>query len=241
MKSYKSQAVVLHTLKYGESGLIVSLYSRESGRETLMLNGVRSKTKGNRAALLQPMFLVDYEASEVPHGRMHRLKDIVSALPVVAEFDMRRSALSMFIAEVVYRLVKEEVANEDMYRFLAQTSCWLREMGEGVENLHLWFMVRLSVFMGFCPEDNWFEESFFDVCQGRFVVLPPMHKMYFDRDNSELLNRLMRVSTTEQLADIALSRARRREFLENMLTFIGYHNEGMGTVRSIEVLREIFG
>ena len=72
MKSYKSQAVVLHTLIYGESGLIVSLYSRESGRETLMLNGVRSKTKGNRAALLQPMFLIDYEASEVPHGRMHR-------------------------------------------------------------------------------------------------------------------------------------------------------------------------
>ena len=241
MKSYKSQAVVLHTLKYGESGLIVSLYSRESGRETLMLNGVRSKTKGNRAALLQPMFLIDYEASEVPHGRMHRLKDIASALPLVAEFDLRRSALSMFIAEVVYRLVKEEVANEAMYQFLAQTSHWLRVMESGVENLHLWFMVRLSVLMGFCPEDNWFEESFFDVTQGRFVVLPPMHKMYFDREQSELLCRLMNVSTVDELAAITLSRVRRREFLENMLTFIGYHNDGMGAVRSIEVLREIFG
>jgi DNA repair protein RecO (recombination protein O) len=241
MKSYKGQAVVLHTLKYGESGLIVSLYSRDSGRETLMLNGVRSKTKGNRAALLQPMFLIDYEASEVPHGRMYRLKDIASALPVVAEFDLRRSALSMFIAEVVYRLVKEEVANEAMYQFLAQTSHWLRVMESGVENLHLWFMVRLSVLMGFCPEDNWFEESFFDVTQGRFVVLPPMHKMYFDREQSELLCRLMNVSTVDELAAITLSRVRRREFLENMLTFIGYHNDGMGAVRSIEVLREIFG
>ena len=221
MESYKGQGIVLHTIKYGESGLIVYMYSRRNGRDVLMLNGLRSKTKGNRAALLQPMFLVDYEASEVPHGKMHRIKDVSTTQPLCCEFDIRRSALSMFMAEVIYRLVKEEVANEEMYNFFEQISMALRKMSDGLENLHLWFMVRLSELLGFCPENNWTEESFFDICQGRFVVIPPMHKMYFSRECSTLLAQLMSVVQTEQLVRLEMSRVRRREFLESMLVFIG--------------------
>ena len=44
----------------------------------------------------------------------------------------------------------------------------------------------------------------------------------------------------ERLGDVGLNRERRRSFLRAMLSYYGYHLEAMGTVRSVDILREVF-
>ena len=62
MKSYKARGVVLHTLKYGDSSMVVYLLTDVGGRRSYMVQGVRSsRGGGSKMALFQPMFPVEFE------------------------------------------------------------------------------------------------------------------------------------------------------------------------------------
>ena len=67
MKTYKGRGVVLHTLKYGDSSMVVYLLTDAGGRRSYMVQGVRSRNgRGSKLALFQPMFPVEFEGLESP-------------------------------------------------------------------------------------------------------------------------------------------------------------------------------
>lgn len=241
MKSYKARGVVLHTVKYGDSGLVAYLYTDLHGRQTYLVQGVRSfRSKGNKAALFQPMFLLEYEGITPKIGDMHKMKDTEAAIPLSSlPFDVRKSTIALFMAEVLYRLVRESEPNPHLFTFIEQAVQALDVMDEGVSNFHLWFLVKLSYFLGFYPGNAWSEGYFFDIMRGEFVVLPPTHRMMLDRDESLLLGQLME-TRVDKLGEIGLNRTQRVAFLNALLTFIGYHADTIHAVKSIDILREVF-
>jgi DNA repair protein RecO (recombination protein O) len=241
MKSYKARGVVLHTVKYGDSGVVAYLYTDRSGRQTYLVQGVRSqRSKGNKAALFQPLFVLEYEGIEPKHGEMHRMKDVVAAVPLSSiPFDARKSAIALFMAETLYRLVRESEANPHLFSFIEQTVHALDVLEEGVANFHLWFLVKLSYFLGFYPGNSYSAGDYFDIVRGEFVPLPPTHRIAMQREEAELLGRLMEVPI-EQLGGIGLNRRQRVDFLNALLAFIGYHADTIRAVRSIDILKEVF-
>ena len=241
MKNYKEQGIVLHTVKYGESGMVVYLLTRGHGRQTYMINGVRSKSgKGSKSALLQPMFLVEFEGLEMPSAQMHRMKDLRSRTPLKSiPFDLRKSTIVLFMAEVLYRLVKEVEPNAPLFDFLSESIMALDGMDGGVSNFHLWFMVRLSFFLGFYPGNEYVPEGWFDIAEGHFTRHSPSHRMALAPQNAAILAAMMDCPAG-RLHDISLSGERRSEFLTGMLAYFGYHLDQMHTIRSIQVLREVF-
>ena len=100
-------------------------------------------------------------------------------------------------------------------------------------------MVKLSWFLGFYPGNGYTEGTFFDIVRGEFVPQSPGHGMMMDRDESRLLGRLLEVRVNE-LGTLALNRTLRVSFLNALLTFIGYHADTIRTVKSIEILKEVF-
>ena len=144
--SYKARGIVLHTVKYGESSLVAYLFTDVGGRQTYMIQGVRSsRGRGNKAALFQPMFLLEFEGVEQPHAEMHRMKEVRNLVPLSSvPFDVRKSTVSLFMAEVLYRLIREVEANEPLFDFICSAVQQLDRMEQGVANFHLWFLVRLS-------------------------------------------------------------------------------------------------
>lgn len=82
MRTYKARGIVLHTIKYGDSSAIAYLFTDVLGRMSYMVQGIRSKRgRGNKAALLQPMFLVEFEGVEQPHAQMHRVREMRQSPP----------------------------------------------------------------------------------------------------------------------------------------------------------------
>ncbi len=143
------------------------------------------------------------------------------------------------MAETLYRLVRESEPDLHLFAFIEQAVQALDVMQDGVANFHLWFLVKLSYFLGFYPGNAWTEEAYFDIRRGRFVLLPPDHRMLLERDEARLLGTLMEISVAE-LGTIALNRTQRAAFLNALLTFIGYHADTIHAVRSIDVLKEVF-
>ena len=62
MKGYKARGVVLSTVKYGDSGMVVQMLTDKYGRQSYMVQGVRSsRGRGSKMALFQPLFALSFE------------------------------------------------------------------------------------------------------------------------------------------------------------------------------------
>ncbi len=239
--TYKARGIVLHTLKYGESALVAYLLTDEGGRRTYMLPGACSRrSKGNLAALFQPMFLLEFEGFEPPKGEMHRMKEVRSLEPLRSlPFDVRKSTISLFMAEVLYRLVREVEANGPLFDFVQQAVLQLDALEEGIANYHLWFLVQLSFHLGFYPGNEYVPGSYFDIPGGEFTPEMPFHGQAMGPAAARLLGNLMELEAGE-LGSLKLGRGERSEFLEAMLAFFGYHFDAIHAVRSVNILKEVF-
>lgn len=241
MNRYKAKGIVLHSLKYGDNGLVLHLLTDTIGRQSYMIRGVKSsKTRANKMALLQPMFLIEFEGSESRYGALHTMKDTQSIIPLkTIPFDPRKSTIAIFMAEVVYRLIKEVERNTNLFDFVHDSIICLDSLSSGVANFHLWFLTRMSCFLGFYPGNDYSEGDLFDIKEGVFVSALPEHRMVISRENSLLLSKLMKCSI-EELSKLELGRNQRADFMNALLLYFGYHLDEIESVKSLQILKEVF-
>ena len=242
MKQYKARGIVLNTMKYGDSGVIVHILTDVAGRRGYMVQGLgkgKSGSKG-KGALFQPMFLVDFVGLEGSKMQLDRMREASLAEPLQSiPFDVRKSTIALFMAEVLYKLVREVEPNSPLFEFVYNSVVALDNMEEGVHNFHLWFMVGLSRHLGLYPSGEWFEGAVFDIEAGCFTRTMPRSGLFIGEENSRLLGELMEVSVMN-LKEIALSRVQRSEFLAALLTYFGYHLDTIHQIQSLRILAEVF-
>ncbi len=237
VKSYKARGIVLHTLKYGDSSQVACLLTDVHGRQSYMVY--------KRSGLLQPMFLVELEGLENPKAEMHRFREIRAAVPLLSvPFDVRKSTLALFMAEILYRLVREVEPNSPLFEFVWRAVGDLDAASDpsAVANFHLSFMVGLSRHLGFFPGNEWSPGHWFDIREGLFTPIQP-HGDHFSRENAALLANLMDVATSPDQSDpppFRLNRSQRTDFLNAMLSYFGYHLDAVRDIRSVDILREVF-
>ncbi|MCM1151296.1 MAG: DNA repair protein RecO [Alistipes sp.] len=241
MKSYKGRGVVLHTLKYGDSSMVAYLLTDVGGRRSYMVQGVRSRSgRGSKLALFQPMFPVEFEGLESSKQQMHRFKEIRTAFSLQSTpFDVRKSTMALFMAEVLYRLVRESEPNEALFDFVWGSVEALDAMQEGVANFHLWFLANLSRFLGFCPGNDYMPGAWFDIREGLFTPIQPPHTGIMTRECAAVLRDLL-ACDVRRLSEIGLNRSQRVEFLNAMLVYFGYHLDAISAVQSVRILKEVF-
>lgn len=241
MNFYKAHGIVLHTVKYGDTSLVAYILTDTLGRQDYLVQGVKSKKgKGNKAAMLQPMFLLEFEGVPSSRSQLDRMKDVRLLEPLQSiPFDVRKSTISLFMAEVLYRLIKEVEPNSPLFDFVRESVLALDHMEEGIANFHLWFLVQMSAFLGFYPANEYTEGDLFDITDGSFVSSQPAHSLIINRENSALMATLMNCKAQE-LGDIPLARAQRADFLSSLLHYFGYHLDSINKVQSVRILSEVF-
>lgn len=242
MKQYKARGIVLNTIKYGESSMVAHLLTDVAGRKSFMVQGIGKggRGKGGKSALFQPMFLVDIMALESSHTQIDRVKEATLARPLQSiPFDVRKSTVALFMAELLYKIVREVEPDSPLFEYVYNSVVALDEMEEGVFNFHLWFMVGLSRFLGFFPADEYSEGAVFDIENGSFTTTPPRSGLFFNADNSRLLATLMDISPVE-LGNVKLSRVQRKDFIESLLAHFGYHLDTIPNLQSLRILSEVF-
>lgn len=241
MKSYKSHGIVLNTLKYGESSIIAHLLTDTFGRQSYIIQGVgSSRGRGSKTALFQPMFALRFEGLASTRSDLHRMRDIESGILLrTTPYDIRKSTISLFMAEVLYRLVGESETNQALFDFVWGSVEALDEAVEGVANFHLWFLANLSRFLGFSPSGEWLPGCWFDMREGCFTPIKPLHDNIMRPEYAALFRDLLECDV-QYLAEIGLNRRQRVEMLDAMVAYYTVHLDSIRTVRSIGVLQEVF-
>ncbi len=241
VKTYKGRGVVLHTLKYGDSSLVVYLLTDVGGRRSYMVQGVRSRRgRGSKLALFQPAFPVEFEGIEPSGQQMHRFREVRAGFTLrELPFDVRKSTIALFMAEALYRLVRECEPNDALFDFVWSSVGALDTMERGVANFHLWFLANLSRLLGFFPGNAYTEGDWFDIREGLYTAARPIHTDVMSRECARMLDALTGCDV-RSLGGLELNRTQRVEFLEAMLVYLGYHLDAVSAVQSVHILREVF-
>lgn len=240
--NYKSKGIVLHTMKYGETSLLAFLLTDALGRQNYLIQGASKTGKGGRkSALFQQMFVLDFEGVSTPRSQLHRIREVIIRPHTSIPFDVRKGTVALFMAEVLYRLVRESEPNAPLFDFVLGAVRALDALPDAAStaNFHLWFLTQLSFHLGFFPGNEHFDKSWFDIENGLFVHGEPGHKIAMNPADAAVLGQMMSAEA-DGLADIHLSRGQRSSLLTAMLTYFAWHLEGIRSVKSVEILREVF-
>lgn len=237
----KTRGIVLHTTKYGDSSLVVHCYTEQAGRQTFMVKGVRKSRKQNRSNLFQPLFILDFEVYYKASREIQLVKEVSRAVPLNSlPYDITKSTQAIFMAEVLYRVLKEEESNPVLAQFLISTIQYLDAMEEASADFHILFLFQLSRHLGFYPQNNFGEGSlYFNLASGQFKAHFGDPELYLTERTSELWSRYLRVDL-QSVKKEGFNGSQRKIILDNLVRFYKYHVTGMGEIRSLEILHSSF-
>jgi len=235
------RGVVLHHIRYKESSAIVYIYTDLFGRQAYLANSTRGKKAKFRSNLLQPLSMLEIEAYHKERRELQRMKEIRNYIPYQSiPVDPYKSGQAMFLAEILYKVLREEEHNPDLYNFLENSLQFLDVSEKHTVNFHLLFLVQLTRYLGFYPEKPYGEGSnLFDMRNGQFKEAKNLHPDFFDESSSAVLNVLMNTNF-ESLKGMKINHEERIRFLDCLMDFYSLHVSGFGKVRSLAVLNEIF-
>ena len=236
----KIKGIVLHTVKYQESGLIVYMYTNAHGRQTYIAKGVHKTKSKKKSNIFQPLFLLDLEVSHREGASMQSIRECKLTVPFnTIHLDVYKSTIALFISELLYKVIREEEFNSGLFDFLYHSIQLFDELENGVSNFHLHFMVQLSRYLGFLPAVNADENRYFDMKSGNYTLIKPMHPLYFDTISTQILSELQQVSAS-YIHQIKINHQDRYVFLDKMIDFYSFHFDRILSIHSLSVLHEVF-
>lgn len=238
---HKTQGVVLSVSSYSDVYSIVQIFTRDFGRVAYLLpkkGGKRSKTK---SSLFFPLSLLALEVEHLPLREIQRLKDAERVVPL---YDMctnvTKTSVVFFLAEFLSKVLRETHENELIFDFLRNSIETFEELDRGLANFHLAFLLGLTRFLGIYPNlDNYRKNTFFDLLNSEFVSIRPPHNHFLPPAQSAYLKIFSRMNYANMHL-YKLSRSDRNTIVENLLVYYRLHVYDFPSLKSLEVLRELF-
>ncbi len=240
MKRYTARGIVLGTIKYGDRGVVVQMLTSSHGRQSYMVQGLGSRRGSQKMAMFQPMFALEFEGLESSKMQMHRFSAVQTGIVLQSiPFDIKKSTIALFMAEVLHRLVRESEANEMLFNFVWGSVEALDAATEGVANFHLWFLSNLCRFLGFSPGNEYIPDGWFNIAEGLYTEECPPREYRISQENALILRDMLECDV-RYLGEIGLNRHQRVDFLVALLAYYSYHLDTINSVQSIKILQEVF-
>lgn len=238
---YKTEGIILHGIKYGDTGRIVTVYTESFGRTSFILQGIHSKKSTGKANLLQPLFLLELEVDHRQGRELQRAREIKIKHPYqTLPFDVVKSSQAIFIAEVLYKVLKEEEPRPELFEFLSHSFRIFDLLREGISNFHLVFLIHLTRYMGFAPNNNYsVNRNIFDMVSGSFTEYKPSHPHFMEAEESRILSELTNISF-EEMSRISLNSVSRNLLLLKIIDYFSLHLGIRLQIKSLHVLHELF-
>lgn len=234
------QGIVLQSIRYGDTSLIVKVFTRSLGLRSYMVKGAFNHNAKNRAALFQNLHLINYiEAGKPNKGSLGYLKDVqLSSVYQSIPYVMNKSAILMYISELLTKTLTEQEQNQPLFDFIVKSLHWLDLVEQDYANFPLFFTLELTRHLGFYPQTNHETGYCFDMMEGLFAHDYPLHPYYFDAEDAAILSKLLNVGIDEACS-VPLRVNQRRELLDGLITFMRLHAPVMNDFHSHEVLKTV--
>lgn len=232
-----TRAIILKKVAYAGSSAIVTAYTEQFGTTSFMVRGL--SRKGGKSAAVQPLSLVEIECNYKPSRQVQMLTDIsLNEYSVSITTHPYKTAVALFLAEVLSKTLREESPDEELFQYLFGSIQYFAE-DDFSADFHLIFLNKLMRFFGFTPSGAISEEApYFDLQHGSFISKRSGAIHCANGELSAAFSTLLALNFESNRP--AWSNEIRRQLLQLIITYYGLHLEGMGTIKSLPILEEIF-
>lgn len=211
-----TELIVLHTTKFGENSIVVHTLSREYGRRSFLVRGAGKRLM----SLFLPLNILEADIVESTRSTLFTARNLTARHPLLGiRSNVFKNSMTMFMSEVLYRVIKEGAAEQGLYEWCERNILLLDAVQNDFSNFHLRFLLELTVALGFSPESR---------------DLQP-----FVGDHYPTVERFMQTSFAESML-IPLNGTVRNEIAEEILRYIEFHTESSVNINSLKVLRDLF-
>jgi DNA repair protein RecO (recombination protein O) len=205
-----------------------------------MVHGVNKKKSVCRAAFMQPLTVVDMDVYHTPGKEIQRIKDMRLAFPLVGiPFHPVKNSLALFLSELLFRTLRRTEPDESLYLFLENSIQTLDCCEEGISNFHLIFLLKFSRYLGFEPNQDETDGTYFDLMNGVFLKQKPLHVHFLPPELSRDFAALLGCDYTD-MHRLVLSRQKRVDLLEGMIEYYRLHIPDFHGLHSLAVLQSLF-
>ena len=234
-----TRAIVLSSLKFGDSDLIVKCFTASSGLKSYLLKNILKSKKGKlKVSLFQPLTILEIIASHKNKGNLERIKEAkVNYSYRTLHTQIVKSSMTIFIAEILVTTINEEAEDIDLFNFIEESLLWL-DKSVKISNFHILFLLKLSMYFGFYPDTDTLEKSYFNLMEGVFQ----------DLNTDKYSEKSQRVANLKEFFgidfdksnEINLKKIERSDLLTLLLQYYQLHLHGFKNPKSLVVSNQIF-
>lgn len=237
---HKTRGIVLKTTLYSETSVVVQMFTEKFGIQSYMINGVKKPRAKIRMNMLQSLHLTDLVVYHKPNIGIQRISELLPT-PVFRSipYDLIKSTMIIFLNEVLYKSIRQQHADEHLFNYIFNSLCWIDETAQANPSFHLAFLLKLTRFLGFAPSmEHKTDQSYFDLQEGEFKSLPPLHPYFIQKKEALLFIQLFTTSF-ENLNEIKMDNATRRIILDKILVYYNLHTASFGEIKSHQILEDV--
>lgn len=236
------RGIVLRAVKYGDSSLIVDLFTESRGRHSFMASSVRTKRSVRNVSYWQPLSMVEFNADMRPNcGKLPRLADVRTYYNYIdIPFSPVKATLALFLSEFLCAALREEKENLPLYRYIESSLQWLDivDSSAAVANFHLTFLMHLCRFIGIYPNLEC-PDRYFDLLSGAYCDRQPSHAHFLQQQEAAALPTLFRMDYPVMHL-FRFSRHERMRILQVLNTYYRLHVPNFPELKSLSVLQELY-
>ncbi|MEQ8907318.1 DNA repair protein RecO [Ekhidna sp.] len=220
----KSKGIVLSYIKYGDTSIIVRVFTEENGYGSYIVNSIRSQKTKKSIGHFQPFSILDLVLYVKESRDLQRISEFKSHYPLHhLHHDPMKSAITLFLSEVFSKLLQSEQSpNPQLFTFAEESIKAFDGLKENAANFHLQFLLKIGPFLGYAIDE--------------------IDRMYSSTDrlapSSDEFHRMEKLMNEPYGISLGMSRSSRNEVLDEILNYYQHHAH-IAKPKSLEVLRSI--
>jgi len=239
---HTTKAVILRTVHYGETSLIVTAYSELFGLQSYIVQGVRTSSKkgSGKANYFQPGSILELVVYHHELKNLQRIKEFKWSYLYNEVFsNVIKNCVLLYMVELLQKCIKQPESNAELFSFVEESFMQLDKADETVTaGLSIYFAIHLATFFGFqITHDE--QLPVLDLQDGKFTDAHPQHAYYVDGKTAALIYELLKVMQPAELHEVPMNHVQRRSVLEAMETFYALHLPEFGKMKTLQVLKEV--
>ncbi len=234
-----TKAIVLSSLKYGDTSLIVRAFTASDGLKSYLIKGVLATKKGKlKPAYFQPLTQLEIVAAHRNKGTLESIREAKLDIPYqTLHTDIAKNAMTLFLAEMIGNSIHEEERNIGLFNFLTASLQWLDSHHESV-NFHIYFLVAFTKYLGFYPDLKNMDASYFDLREGKFTNTPSLNPVIAG-ENLSFFKTFLGIDF-DAISIVKMKKKNRQDLLKSLVQYFELHLQGFRKPKSLAILNEVF-
>lgn len=258
-----TELIILNTTKFRENQLVLHTLSRVHGRRSFLVRVGKQASM----ALFLPLNLLEGDVTENPKSTLWTVRNLSALHPLNGiRGNLHKNTMTLFMSEVLFRALREGAVEEGLFDWCRKTILTLDAMESDFSNYPIRFLLELAAALGFSPTFESVAPFVGSGLTGHIASQAPGTASHVPGsagyvpgtashapgpagnapDAPGSFNHLRTLqaflgATFSESMLIPLSGADRNAIAEELVRYLEFHTELPLNIRSLKVLRELYG